>query len=44
MMHYGLKKKTKISEVSEFLILSYNQNQKLGNLVKFCFIYLFNFI
>ena len=35
------KKKTKTSEVSEFLILSYNQNRKLRNLGKFCFIHLF---
>ena len=35
-----------ISEVSEFLILRYNQNRKLGNLGKFCFMYLiiYNFI
>ena len=30
----------KISEISEFLILRYNQNRKLGNLGKFCFMYL----
>ena len=35
------KKKTKTSKVSKFLILFYNQNQKLSNLEKFCFIYLF---
>ena len=36
----------KTSEVSEFLILRYNQNRKLGNLGKFCFMYLiiYNFI
>ena len=36
----------KISEVSEFLILPYNQNRKLGNLEKSCFMYLiiYNFI
>ena len=36
----------KISEVSEFLILPYNQNRKLGNLGKVCFMYLIicNFI
>ena len=34
------KEKTKTSEVSEFFILSYNENRKLGNLGKFCFIYL----
>ena len=40
------EKKSKTSEVSEFLILPYNQNQKLGNLGKFCFIYfiIYNFI
>ena len=32
-----LEEKTKISEVYEFLILSYTQNQKLGNLRKFSF-------
>ena len=39
-------KPPKTSEVSEFLILPYNQNQKLGNLGKFCFMYLiiYNFI
>ena len=31
-------KKTKISRVSEFSILPYTQNRKLGNLGKFCFI------
>ena len=37
------KEKTK---TSEFLILPYNQNRKLGNLGKFCFMYLiiYNFI
>ena len=30
-----LEEKTKISEVYEFLIFSYTQNQKLGNLSKF---------
>ena len=36
----------KISEVSEFLILPYNQNRKLGNIGEFCFMYLviYNFI
>ena len=36
----------KTSEVSEFLILPYNQNRKLGNLGKVCFMYLIicNFI
>ena len=29
---YGLKRKINISEVSEFLILPYTQNRKLGNL------------
>ena len=32
-----LLKKVKISEVSEFSILSYTQNRKLGNLEKCCF-------
>ena len=34
------------TKTSEFLILPYNQNRKLGNLGKFGFIYLFiyNFI
>ena len=32
----------KISEVSEILILPYNQNRKLENLGKFCF-YVFNY-
>ena len=40
-MRYGLRKRTKTSEVSEFLILSYNQSRKLENLREFCFIYLF---
>ena len=37
------KEKTK---TYEFLILAYNQNRKLGNLGKFCFMYLiiYNFI
>ena len=37
---------SKTSEVSKFLILLYNQNRKLGNLGKFCFMYLiiYNFI
>ena len=37
---------SKTSEVSEFLILPYNQNRKLGYLGKFCFMYLIicNFI
>ena len=37
------KEKTK---TSEFLILPYNQNRKLGNLGNFCFMYLIihNFI
>ena len=34
---YDLKKKIKISEVSEFSILLYTQNGKLGNLGKFYF-------
>ena len=40
------EKKTKTSEVSEFLILPYNQNRKLGYPGKFCFMYLIicNFI
>ena len=29
---YGLRRKMNISEVSEFLILPYTQNRKLGNL------------
>ena len=33
-----LLKKVKIADVSEFLILSYTQNRKLGNLGKCCFI------
>ena len=33
-----LKEKNKISEVSEFLILSYTQNRKLGNLGECSFI------
>ena len=32
-----LEEKKKISEVSEFSILSYTQNRKLGNLGKFSF-------
>ena len=32
-----LEKKVKISEVSEFSILSYTQNRKLGNLGNFYF-------
>ena len=34
------------TKTSEFLILPYNQNRKLGNLGKFCFMYLIisNFI
>ena len=32
---YDLKEKIQISEVSEFLILLYTQNRKLGNLGKF---------
>ena len=32
-----LEKKVKISEVSEFSILPYTQNRKLGNLGKFSF-------
>ena len=32
-----LEEKRKISEVSEFSILSYTQNRKLGNLGKFSF-------
>ena len=38
---YDLEYKTKISEISEFSILIYTQNWKLGNLGKFCFIELF---
>ena len=34
---YDLKEKLKISEISEFLILLYTQNQKLGNIGKFYF-------
>ena len=34
---YDLKEKIQISEVSEFLILLYTQNRKLGNLGKFYF-------
>ena len=38
-MRYGSrKKKTKTSKVSEFFILPYNQNRKLPNQWKFCFI------
>ena len=40
------EKKPKTSAVSEFMIWPYNQNRKLGNLGKFCFMYLiiYNFI
>ena len=40
------KNPPKTSEVSKFLILPYNQTRKLGNLGKFCFMYLniYNFI
>ena len=37
MFRYNLKEKIKISEVSEFSILLYTQNRKLGNLGKFYF-------
>ena len=36
-MRYGSRKKTKTSEVSEFSILLYTQDRKLGNLEKFSF-------
>ena len=32
-----LEEKNKMSEVSEFSILPYNENRKLGNLGKYCF-------
>ena len=41
IFRYDLKEKIKISEISEFSILPYTQNRKLGNLGKFCFIWLF---
>ena len=32
-----LEEKNKMSEVSEFSILPYTENRKLGNLGKYCF-------
>ena len=33
--------KMKYSQIFEFLVLPFTQNQKVGNLGKFCFIWLF---
>ena len=37
---YGLKGKVKISKISEFSILPYTQDQKLGNLRNFVYLWI----